>query len=225
MENEINALAEFLGINPEDIRESNDYGDHVYYTDEGDYFVSDYDTAYKAAVEQVLSLVDDMGIQSFTEWAQEQIIDNFVDSEWFDEAKEESDRFYAQDIADESDDEFGNRLIRECYEENLITDEDFGTDENGEPDYSNCLISEDELVEKRATAMDEGWSDSIDWYRSDFGDEDFSKVVRDKNLIDWDAAAEWCVNTDGVANSLASYDGKENTQEYDGETYYIYRVN
>ncbi len=225
MENEINALAEFLGINPEDIRESNGYGDHVYYTDEGDYFVSDYDTAYKAAVEDVLSLVDDLGIESFSEWAQEQIIDNFTDSEWFDEAKKESDLAYAQDIINEGDDEFDNRLVRECYEENLITDEDFGTDENGEPDYSNCLVSEDELVERRAAAMDEGWSDSIDWYRSNFGDEDFSKVVRDKNLIDWDAAAEWSVNTDGIANSLASYDGKENTQEYDGETYYIYRVN
>ena len=225
MENEINALAEFLGINPEDISESNGYGDHVYYTDEGDYFVSDYDTAYKAAVEDVLSLVDDLGIESFSEWAQEQIIDNFTDSEWFDEAKKESNRFYAQDIINEGDDEFDNRLVRECYEENLITDEDFGTHENGDPDYSNCLVSEDELVERRAAAMDEDWSDSIDWYRSNFGDEYFSEVVRDNNLIDWNAAAEWSVNTDGIANSLASYDHKENTQEYDGETYYIYRVN
>lgn len=220
MENEINALAEFLGVSPDEI--SNEYG-HVYYTDEGEYWVGDYDEARADAIESSKNLLDDLGLDSFSEWAQNEVIENFAKSDWFQDAMEESNRFYAEDIASEDDWEFGNRLVQECYEEGLITDEDFGVGEDGEPDHTNCLVDKEDLIERRADAMNE--DDPIEWYRMNFGDNEFNEVVKKNGLIDWDAAAEWSVDQDGPANNLASYDGKENTQEYDGETYFIYRVN
>jgi hypothetical protein len=33
------------------------------------------------------------------------------------------------------------------------------------------------------------------------------------------------VDEDGRGHFIASYDSEENDQDYDGETYYIYRVN
>jgi hypothetical protein len=157
------------------------------------------------------------------EIATEKVIENFAKSDWFQDAMEESNRFYAEDIASEDDWEFGNRLVQECYEEGLITDEDFGVGEDGEPDHTNCLVDKEDLIERRADAMNE--EDPIEWYRMNFGDDELNEVVKKNGLIDWDAAAEWSVNTDGIAHDLARYDGRENTQEYDGETYYIYRTN
>ena len=43
------------------------------------------------------------------------------------------------------------------------------------------------------------------------------------NLVDVDALAEYVVDADGIANSLADYDSYENEYEFEGITYYIYR--
>ena len=40
------------------------------------------------------NLIDDMGLESFSEWAQDYIIDNFVDDEWFKDAMEEHFEYY-----------------------------------------------------------------------------------------------------------------------------------
>jgi hypothetical protein len=43
--------------------------------------------------------------------------------------------------------------------------------------------------------------------------------------IDEDALIDDVINIDGRGNGLASYDGVENEIEYNGTTYYIYRIN
>ena len=139
---------------------------------------------------------------------------------------QESNEFYCDDIADESSSIYESRLVEECYDNGLIDDDDFETDEDGDPNYEECLVDEDDLKEKLAQYMTDnsGYSYASQWYMDNFGEEAFNEFVKRNNAVNVDELAEYVVRTDGVENSLARYDGQENTFELDGTTYYIYRT-
>jgi hypothetical protein len=59
-------------------------------------------------------------------------------------------------------------------------------------------------------------------YNASFGE--FNEFVERNNAINQDEIAEYVVRSDGAANTLARYDGEENTFEFDGTTYYIYKA-
>lgn len=150
-----------------------------------------------------MSLIEDVGIECFSKNFRQTILDNYITSEWFEQAMQESFEFYCYDIENEtaSDDEFENRLQEEMSEwevENI-----------------------DDMVEK----MCEDQGDAKEWYIFNFGGESFNHVVQENSLVDWDAVIEEVKNLDGRGNCLASYDGEEREEEVDCEIYYIYQTN
>lgn len=198
--------------------------DSVYECDDMEFYVfDDYDDAEAAAADYVSQLIDDIGIGEMRLW------DDYVEEDWFEEAMRESYEAYAEDIESESDDTYGNRLVQECYEADVIDDECFETDEDGNPNYEECILDTDELIDRLATYICEDnmkyYGCASAWYRADFGDDQFSDVVKEYDLVDIDKYAEFCVNVDGVAHFLASYDGNENEFDLNGSTYWIYRCN
>ena len=64
--------------------------------------------------------------------------------------------------------------------------------------------------------------DAIEWFKMDFGEDYFSKIVMDNGLVDMDALAEAITEADGPVNELARYDGKEIELPCG---YYCYRSN
>jgi hypothetical protein len=77
MEEKIMALADFLELKPEEIKQS-EYDENTFVTDneyvEEEYLVfDDYDDAEEAAKRDVLDLFDDLGLDSFTESARSYI--------------------------------------------------------------------------------------------------------------------------------------------------------
>lgn len=184
------------------------------------YVFDDYDDAEEAAKQDTIEIIDDIGYTGINGW------EDYVDESVFEEAMQESNEFYCDDIADESSSIYESRLVEECYDNGLIDDDDFETDEDGDPNYEECLVDEDDLKEKLAEYMTEnsGYSYASQWYMDNFGEEAFNEFVKRNNAIDVDELAEYVVRSDGVANSLARYDGEENTYEFDGTTYYIYRA-
>lgn len=125
------------------------------------------------------SLMDDLGIESFTEWAREHILMNFVDEDWFNEAMRESYESYVEDISRE-----GNRLAEEIEEVGAVSEEDY--------------------VEHLCSAYDNG----IQWYEQNFGLEQLANVVKEQNLLDFDKVVEYVKDCDG-RGCIASYDGEE----------------
>ena len=119
-------------------------------------------------------------------------IEKYVDTDWFDAAKRESAEFYVSDIKESEPERYK---------------EEFGD------------LDEEDAVEQFLAGEEE---DSIEWYINNFGKEDFNKVVKDKGLVDLDALAEAITETDGPANELARYDGKEIELPCG---YYCYRAN
>jgi len=77
------------------------------------------------------------------------------------------------------------------------------------------------MISELAEKMSEDQGDAVQYYISEFGDEEFNTVVKENNLIDVRAYAEFCVRTDGVSHALAGYDGNE----YEVDGFYIYRTN
>ena len=212
MEEAKQALAEYLGVSADSIQELDyDIYEHCYSyeTEDGEQYAvyDDYSNAEEDAKTDVLNLYYELGLESFSEDFQKQILtdSDLINTDWFDEAKDESNRFYVEDLSDDE-------VIEMC-EDRGIAD----VDEDGEYDLDTLRYN---LVD----SLNDDYNDAVEWYRDTFGEKELVHTVKENGLIDEDAVARRVVDLDGVANSLARYDGEENDIEYDGVTYYIYRV-
>lgn len=215
-------LAEYLGVDPSTISQSS-YDDKEYETEDGEeYLVLTYDEAQDYARQDIENLVDDIGFEAFSPSFVDWIMWNAVEEDAFEEWQEEGNRSYCQDIASESSRGFANRLVEECYDENLISDDDFAvSEEDGEPNYEECLIDEDELVDRYTDYLCSRES-SVDYLRGIYGDRDLADIVIRENAIDMDVVVDECISMDGLAHFIARYDGDEIDL---GNGYYAYRTN
>ena len=195
----IEALAKLLKVEVEDLTTSK-YDNRVFENKEaGEYIVLTEEEAYNEAEESIKNLIEDLGLESFSKDYQEWILDTCVDKEWFDEYLEEYYTYYIDDIRDEESgyEEYETRLEEEMNDAGVDTEEEF----------LEYLI--------------EGADDSIEWYIDCFGHDEFKEVCEENDLIDWDSVIEEVIAEDGVANSIATYDG----EEYVVGKYFIYRLN
>lgn len=199
------------------------YGDWVQIGDMDFYVFDNYDDAYDAAKKDVEELFDDIGFEGFN-----LNMSDYVDADWCYDALKESFEFYVDDIANEISYEYDNRLVEECYDNGLIDDEDFETDEDGEIDYTSCTVDEDDLKERYI----EWWEnnntveDAIDEFIAQYGEDELNYAYKNGSLnIDVDRLAEDCVDIDGIAHFISGYDGYEHEVDIDGVDYYVYRHN
>ena len=117
--------------------------------------------------------------------------------------------FDTNDIEDKLTEEFG---------------EDFEFDCSAE--FEEDLVDFDDLSEKLTEELDKDYNSMAEWFDSIYGSS-WVREMRDtlKDYIDWKALAEYVVDSDGVANTLARWDGKEHEEKVNGEWFYIYRTN
>ena len=195
----IEALAKFLGIETSEIEE--DMNNHKYFiTEDGEeYMVLTDDEAEEEFYNYESNLIEECGLDAFTDWAKDYIIENCVDTEWFEDFYHEDYESYANDIETEpaSSDEYENRLEEEMSEEGVDTKEDF--------------------VEYMVDGIR---NDLVGQFEFDFGKDQLADVVSRYNLLDMDAVIDYIKEEDG-RGIIANYDGVENEE---GE-YYIYRTN
>lgn len=200
-------------------------------TDEEDmeFFVGNYNESYDVAKEDILNLLDDMGIESLSPdypWR------NFVDDSYFEEAYDEMERSYLEDIRleNDSEDKYANRLIQELVEDwNIIPESALVENEDGLLDLAN-EDDYDDYIEKGVEALKKDIYDYYGGYAKayleELGKDNFDAFIEYyPDAIDYDAMAEDIINTDGFGPSIATYDGEENEVSVRGTTYYIYRTN
>ena len=86
--------------------------------------------------------------------------------------------------------------------------------------YESGELLEDDIRENYYNALQDSIQNNwIDAFKYQFGDDVFNAIVIKENLIDIEALAKWCVDMDGVAHTLATWDGEET--ETNG--YYFYQ--
>lgn len=197
------ALAEYAEIDGKEVKYDKDM-DLFILPDGRAYFVYTESEADAKAKEEIMSLIDDLGIEAFTPDFRQDIIDNqMVDVEWFDDAMRESYEAYADDIKDEEG-EHGNRLFDEMIEEGIISETDI-TEDGKLVDGIDFDEKKEEFVEK----LCDGWDNSIEWYITNFGESDFSKTCKEHDLFDYDAIADMAIRWDGRGHFISYYDGDE----------------
>lgn len=101
----LQALANYLGVEPSYFEEENSYDDKAFESKEynEEYLVLTEDEARKYAEEDIKGIYDDLGLESFTPEFQEWIMNNAVNSEPFEELlDEEIDYFTTQEPDEDS---------------------------------------------------------------------------------------------------------------------------
>ena len=198
MEEKIKVLAEFLGIEESEILKG--YRDNIFETSDGEeYLVVTDEEADDEFYDYEAELIDELGLDAFSDWAKDYIIENCVDTEWFENFYYEDYESYANDIETESasSDEYENRLEEEMAEAECTTIEEF-------VEYMVDRIRDD----------------LVGQFEFDFGKDQLADVVSRYDLLDMDAVIDYIKEQDGRGN-MAGYDGIENEE---GE-YFIYKLN
>ena len=156
-----------------------------------------YTSLEKEAVRQTVDILEDCGLTENLIFEAE--LKGLIDTWYFEEYFNELHQF-------------------EAYDEGLeyiITDEQDELLEAGE-------ITEQEIRDNLYDSLQASIKgNEMEEYKYQFGDEEFQRVLVERNLIDITALAKWCVDMDGVAHTLATYDGEE--EEFNG--FYFFRTN
>ena len=194
----IEALAKFLGIEIKEIEEDMNYHECFETEDGEEYKVLTDDEADKVFYDYESELIEEFGLDAFTDWARDYIIENCLDVDWFEDYFREYYEGYANDIETESasSDEYANRLEEEMAEAECTDIEEF-------IDYLVDSIRDDFVEE----------------FKFNFGEEMLTEVIMNNNLLDMNAVIDYIKEEDG-RGIIANYDGVENEE---GE-YYIYRI-
>lgn len=214
-EERIKALATYLGVEEDEIIEG--YDDTVFEVNGEEYLVLDDDEADEAVVNDIENLIDDIGLEAFTDSMKDWIVRNAIDnSEWFDEALEEDMNYYVDDLSDDE-------VVENAIDYGVIDEDDaYVEDEDGNQEINPDLDIED-LGEKLVQALVDNEPDAYTWYVANFGKNSVRALIKEGTLtLDYQAIADEVISWDGRGNSLASYDGDE--IELDNGLY-AYRLN
>ena len=196
MENiKINALLNYLGETTETAEvETLKHDDNkTVFIDGNEYLVLTDEEADQEFYEYQMNLIDDLGLDSFSDWARDEILNHHTTSDYqnlFDEIQEESMSCYIDDLRHMDD-----------LEEEM---ENAGCD------------NEDEFLEYLCDQ-----EDSVEYFKFNFGNDEYNRIIKDNDLIDWDSVIQWVKDMDG-RGIMASYDGIEMELE---NNLYAYRIN
>lgn len=200
-----------------DVKPTNydNYGLKTYDADSEEWSITDnYKEVEEAVKEDISNLLDDLGIDAFL-WDNMGGIENFLDTTWFEEARQESNEAYAEDILSSEPE----RFIEEAKELKLDTNYEGYNLNDPDGDHSAAISD-------FAEAMKEQQEESaIEWFINNIGKDSLKDIVKAKNIsFDIDAIAEKIMNMDGPGHVLASYDGEMVEKEQGGKTYYLFRI-
>jgi len=87
--------------------------------------------------------------------------------------------------------------------------------------FDEKFVDKDYVCEQLAYSMDDVYTSASEYLR-DSGGLDSDWLI---NCLDVEAITQYCIEKDGRGHNLARYDGYENEIDYEGETYFIYRMN
>lgn len=202
---------------------TNSKGEKITLPDTSAYYVfADYDDAEDEARYWLEQDMDDIGI---TELFSFETLRSYLDSDYFDEMQDEYWESTASELTDEEllewlrDNNYDLSNYAELKEKDDDSDEDEEIDEDDLDNWE--LTARDDAEEKYI--KENTWSDSIDWYDSNFGDlNEFIK--NNPQVIDEQSLIDEVISIDGPESQLARYDGQEDSYKYNGTEYYIYRV-
>ena len=218
------ALADYLEVPGEDIGEMDD---NQFNVNDEEYLVLTDDEANDYTYQSIDSSIQDLGIQAFTHEFQDWILENAITYD-FDEVLRQEQDAYIADIKNVQSEQgtFENRFVEECFDEGLLTEDDFenwGEDELNLKSDIDTTDLEDKLLNKLVDEAIEEYGSAEEWYKNTFGEESINEIVKDGSaILDTDRIVEECIDLDGRGHFIADYDGNEIEL---GNGLFAYRIN
>ena len=186
---------------------------------------NEYDTN-KTAYRMAEDLIDDVGIVGLRQSFVEDYIDEEELKDYFRESEEDNVRENLEDYFDEDEFEYEDpkvqlriNEIQELLEdsENLSEEEtDELNEELDELKDSDKTVPESLIDDKVESLVDDLVSDPIDLINN-YG-------LELKNFVDMRELIKGIVEIDGYGQTIYSYNGGEETVEFNNETYYIFQI-
>ena len=189
------------------------------------YAVGDYDDTNNSALEKAEDYIDEVGVEDMSKHLIESNMDEEEFKDYFRDGDEEYVRENLEYIFDEDDFEYDTEVqdrideIEELLEdsENLSQEQyDELNEELEELKDSEKKVSEDLIERKVEEMLDEKAYDMVETAR-EYG-------LNLDEFVDKSAMAQDIVNDDGFGHTLNSYNGNEDTVEFQGDTYYIFQI-
>ena len=192
------------------IDEIEEIDDNKYELDGEEYLVLTEDEAKDMAKESIKDAFNDMGLELFDPKIAEYICKVYVEDYFIDELAKE----YAYGVIEDAkyNDEEGQLDVLKAYK---IC---HSSDEVEDVDFDEAF---DELEEKIIDNFD------LEEYGEETYGRNWMSEMKDilADYLDVDGIVDYVIKNDGVENTLATYDGKENEVKIDGEYLYLYRTN
>lgn len=155
----IQSLLSYLGETEETVEIDflkHDDGKTIY-IDNAEYSVLTEEEAKEEFYNYQMVLIDDMGLEAFTDWAKDEILNYHTTRDYkqlFDEIMEETQQAYIMDL--QHMDELESELEKAgCVDEF---------------DFLEYLCNNE---------------DSVEWFKFNFGDEEYKRIIKENDLIDW----------------------------------------
>ena len=212
----ITLLADYLGVDPEDIEQST-YDDNVYIVDtDAEYLVCTEDEAEDYARQNIEDVWDDLGLESFTEDFQDWVVNYAIDEDYLETSVRDYIEMDIYDLVDED-------VVEKAIDYDLIDREDaFEEDEDGFLVIKDDVIIDD-LKEQLVDAEFDEIDDYAGWIEAQFGRDYLADMISsDPDIVDMDKLVDECIDWDGIAHFVATYDGNELDLGHD---LYAYRIN
>ena len=147
-------------------------------------------------------------IMSEPEWPDENDFTHEVEE--FDEEEPEQSDFDDENEWQDAYTEWENNKTEFEEEQDRLVSEMEEEYERAKEDYKSELESEVENnIDDFVESLNSDYDDGLEYYKSNFGDEETNQVIKNNNLVDMDEVAEWLVKEDGRGMQLAGYDGNE----------------
>lgn len=233
------AIAEYTEKELNDIEESN-HDEKLFDVDSEEYLVLTDEEADEEAKTRAKDLLDDIGIDGLSDNVKDHIYQNFVTTDWFDDAMKELNDSYAYDIKDEASsdsDMYVSRLHEEMVERGVMeepewpSEDDFEEDddafEDATSDYRSELESEvEDKIDEFVEALNGDYENGLEYYQQNFGSEEVAEIVKNNDLLDMDAIAEYIIEFDGRGYTISPDYGEDSiTIKYRNKDYefYIYK--
>ena len=209
------------------------YGMRVFYVLTNDleetkerWAVGDEGTTYRAAYERVDELIDDIGITGFNASFVENHLDEEELKDYFREGEEEEVRGNLEEFFDEDDFEYSDPKVQERIDELEARLEDSEIDQEEADELNEEL---DELKNSDKTVPEHLIDAKVEDLVDDLVSGTAMSVIENYglNLADFINLSDFkkdVIDSDGIGHTLNSYDGTEDTIEFNDEEYYILQI-
>ena len=183
-----------------------------------------YDT-HMSAYEKIDELIDDIGMRGFNQSFVEDYIDVEELKETFREDEENNVRENLEDYFDEDEFEYSDPEVQKRIDELEARLEDSEIDQEEADELNEEL---DELKDSDKTIPENLIEDKVEDLINDLVDDPMSVIenygLEIENYIDTRGFKEGLLQSDGIGHTLNSYDGTDETIEFNDETYYILQI-